>query len=459
MTTSIWLQTKESFQRPTLDQSIHTEVCIIGGGLSGLVTAYLLAKVGKQVTLIEGNTILSGATGNSTGKVTAQQDLLYSQLILKFGIESAKLYYELNQHAVSLAFDLADSREIKSVDSYLYTQYSDNIKSLENEWHAYKELNIPGVFGSSCEIPYNVAASLTMPDQAQIHPVRFGQTIAQKALVAGAQIYENTRVKRVNILKKPCVELENGHTVHYEELVICSHYPIESLIGLQILKLEVKRSYLIAFEASEPYQGQYLSIDRPGRSIRTVDIDGKNYMLLGGDSHPAGSLSETAMYYEALENEAKTKFAADRVPFKWSAQDPETTDLIPYVGQISTRTPNIWMAAGFRKWGLANSIVAAELLRDGILGKDHPGLHLYSPRHTKIGDALLQGLTVGSKTAKNLVGGYITRRETPRCTHLGCKTRWNEADETWDCPCHGSRFGKDGQVLEGPAVYPLDLSK
>ncbi|MFF3102803.1 FAD-dependent oxidoreductase [Viridibacillus arvi] len=457
MASSIWLDKQAPFARPSLEQSIETDICIIGGGISGILAAYLLSKVGRKVTLLEGNTLFSGTTGHSTGKVTAQQGLLYSQLITKFGMEAAQQYYELNQQAVELSFNLAEPGCVQHTDSFLYTQKADGKKDLEDEWKAYQTLGIPGEWNADCEIPYDIAASLKMPKQAQIHPVRFGRTIAEKAIQSGADIYEHSRVQKVNILK-PCVELENGHTVCYKELILCSHYPLEAIIGMQIFKLEVTRSYIVAFEASELYKGQYLSIDKPGRSIRTTLIDDKPFILLAGDSHPAGTISNTSMYYEALQSEAKDKFAASNCNYHWSAQDPETVDLIPYVGQISSRLPNIWMASGFRKWGLANSIVAAQLLRDGIVGKQNVGLSLYSPKHTKFGDAVLQALKLGGKVTKDFVGGHVTRRAMPRCTHLGCKTRWNEADETWDCPCHGSRFSKDGAVLEGPAVYPLDLS-
>ncbi|MGE7622289.1 FAD-dependent oxidoreductase [Viridibacillus sp. NPDC096237] len=457
MESSIWLDKQTPFARPSLEQSIETDICIIGGGISGILAAYLLSKVGRKVTLLEGNTLFSGATGHSTGKVTAQQGLLYSQLITKFGVEAAQQYYELSQQAVELSFNLAESDCVHHADSFLYTEKAEGRKDLENEWEAYQTLGIPGEWNADCEIPYDIVASLKMPKQAQIDPVRFGRSIAEKALQAGAEIYEQSRVQKVNILK-PCVELKNGHTVCYKELILCSHYPLEAIIGMQIFKLEVTRSYIVTFEASELYKGQYLSIDKPGRSIRTTLIDDKPFILLAGDSHPAGTISNTSMYYEALKQEAKDKFAAQNCNYHWSAQDPETVDLIPYVGQISSRLPNIWMASGFRKWGLANSIVAAQLLRDGIVGKPNAGISLYSPKHTKFGDAVFQALKLGGKVTKDFVGGHVTRRAMPRCTHLGCKTRWNEADETWDCPCHGSRFSKDGAVLEGPAVYPLDLS-
>lgn len=456
MTTSIWLQNMQTTINSSLQESLQTDVCIIGGGLSGIMTAYHLAKAGKSVVLLEGNSFLSGATGHSTGKLTAQHGLVYQTIIEKFGLDAAQLYYELNQKAITAALDLVDSSIIKPATSFLYTTESNNIKKIEDEWDAYKLLHIPGTFGEKCEIPYSSKASVSMLEQAQIHPVRFGQSIMDMAGKAGAKFFEHSRVAHIN-LSKPYVELENKQTVYCKDLVICSHYPLEATVGLQLVKLKVNRSYIIAFKCSEPYKGQYLSIDQVGRSIRTVKIDNDYYTLLAGSSQRAGSSSNTNIYYEAIENEAFEKFSADEIDFKWSAQDPETPDLLPYVGQISSGYPNIWLATGFRKWGISNSIVAGQIISDGLLGQSNDGIKLYSPKHTKIGDTLMQALKVGGQTVVDLVGGYMTRSSNPRCTHLGCKTRWNEADETWDCPCHGSRFSKDGSVLEGPAVKPLDL--
>ncbi|MGG0658194.1 FAD-dependent oxidoreductase [Rummeliibacillus pycnus] len=458
MTSSIWLQNKRTNIKPPLEESIQTDVCIIGGGLSGIMTAYHLAKAGKEVVLLEGNSLLHGATGHSTGKLTAQHGPVYQTIIEKFGRESALLYYELNQKAISTALDLVDSSIIQPATSFLYTQEGQNIKKLEDEWAAYKQLHIPGTFGEKGEIPYEMKASVAMLDQAQIHPVLFGQSIMDMATKAGAKFYENSRVAHIN-LSKPYVELENKQTVYCKDLVICSHYPLEAIIGLQLVKLQVNRSYIIAFKCSEPYSGQYLSIDQPNRSVRTVQIGDDYYTLLVGSSQRAGSSSNTNIFYEAIEKEAYGNFAATDIRYKWSAQDPETPDLLPYVGQISSGHPNIWLATGFRKWGISNSLVAGQIVSDGILGRPNSGIELYSPKHTKIGDALLQALKVGGQTVIDLVGGYVTRSSMPRCTHLGCKTRWNEADETWDCSCHGSRFAKDGSVLEGPAVKPLNLKK
>lgn len=453
---SLWLQQPTEHSKAALGESIETDVCIIGGGLSGIMTAYHLSKAGKDVVLLEGDSVLGGATGHSTGKLTAQHGAIYQTLIKQFGSDGASLYYKLNQKAVSSGFDLVGSDVIQPSTSILYTQEEFNRKKLEDEWDAYKQLNISGTMNPKSEIPYPLKLSVSMSEQAQIHPVRFGREMLAKAMAAGTKVYEHTRVQHVDIQNKKA-KTHSGHTVSCKDLVIASHYPIEALRGLHLFKLEINRSYIIAFKTPNPYKGQYLSVDTAVRSIRTALIDGDNYLLLAGPSHKAGTKSDTYKYYDEIEAEGHDRFDAKDIPFKWSAQDPETPDLLPYVGQLGSGTPHVWIATGFRKWGISNSLVAGQLISDGILGTPNKGLDLYSPSHTKLGTALAQALKIGSQVAVDFVGGYITRTSTPRCTHMGCKTRWNEADETWDCPCHGSRFSKEGLVIEGPAVDPLEL--
>ncbi|UZM99258.1 Rieske 2Fe-2S domain-containing protein [Lysinibacillus sp. MHQ-1] len=145
--------------------------------------------------------------------------------------------------------------------------------------------------------------------------------------------------------------------------------------------------------------------------------------------------------------------------YRWSAQDIETPDIVPYVGRITNSLPNVFIATGYRKWGISNSFVAGDILSSLITGSrsEDGAIALYSPSRTKFGAQFMQMLKVGGFVAKEFITGYMRHASAPTCTHLGCKTKWNEADETWDCPCHGSRFNAQGEVLEGPAVQPLKL--
>ncbi|MBE1555132.1 FAD-dependent oxidoreductase [Sporosarcina limicola] len=457
MSNSLWIHTAYPRDRfPTLDDDIRCDVCIVGGGLSGLANAYFLAKEGKDVVLLEKDMILNGATGNSTGKLTAQHDFVYAKLLKQFGKDNSKIYYDVNEEAIQFGKSIAKDDELRMADSILYSQSKNGTELLHHEMRAYKELGIPGEFGHNSELPIQIDATLTLKNESQIHPIRFGQHLARLAIEAGARIYEQSDVQLMD-LNKRLLKLKSDHEVQFNELVLCTHYPIEALRGLQIMKLSVDRSYIVAAEADMALRGQYIAVDSPKRSIRTAQIDGKTYFLLSGESHQAGLESATQIHYDRLYTEVKETFNLSKSVYGWSAQDPQTPDLIPYAGTISSSMSHVYLSTGYRKWGLSNSMVSARIISDLIVGRTNKASALYSPDRTGFGSFVLQALKNTGLVVKEFTAGHLTRMDAPICTHMGCRTRWNDGDETWDCPCHGSRFRKDGSVLEGPATKPLDL--
>lgn len=458
MSKSLWLQTAyENIAFPSLKEDMRCDVCIVGGGLNGIANAYFLAKQGLDVILLEKNDVLAGATGNSTGKLTVQHGLIYAKLIQKFGPENAKIYYDMNREAITFAKSFANEDQLQQADSILFAQTKAGANQLKEEFSAYEQLGISGHLGRNFELPLPYLSTLTIEGESQIHPVRFGQTLAKLATEAGARIYTQSAVQSMDFEKR-FVTLATGKQVHFNSLVLSTHYPIEALKGLQILKLAVSRSYIVSSIADMPLKGQYISIDSPMRSIRTAKIDGRTYFLLSGADHPAGIVGDTAAHYERLYTDVKDTFRLSDFVTGWSAQDPETPDLIPYAGQISPDLPNVYISTGNRKWGLSTSLASAKIITDQITGQDNQAAPLFAPDRTNFGAFLLQSLRLTGRVAKEFTSGHITRTNAPICTHLGCRTRWNNAEETWDCPCHGSRFRKDGSVLEGPATKPLDLS-
>ncbi|MDN4606381.1 FAD-dependent oxidoreductase [Sporosarcina highlanderae] len=457
MNNSLWLKTaytRDSY--PALDKDISCDVCIIGGGLSGIANAYFLAKEGLDVVLLEKDEILSGATGNSTGKLTLQHDLVYANLIKQFGRDNAKTYFDANREAVLFGKGFAIGDELWDANSILFSQSKFGTKLLQDEKRAYDEIGIAAVLGRDSELPLKTEATLTIKDEAQIHPVRFGQHLAQLSVKAGARIFEKTQIRLMD-LKKRILNTNSNNEIQFNKLILCTHYPIAALQGLQILKLTVGRSYVVSTSANMPLQGQYISVDSPKRSVRTAFIDGQAHFLLSGEGHPANVEKETRIHYRTLDSELKYVYHLDPLQYKWSAQDPSTPDLIPYAGPISKSMPYVYLNTGFRKWGLSNSLACARIISDQIIGRDNKASSLYAPDRTGFGSFLVQALKNTGLVLKEFTGGYIRRTGTPICTHMGCRTKWNEADETWDCPCHGSRFRKDGSILEGPATKPLDL--
>lgn len=451
---SLWLSSGIPVQPPTLSNDVTCDVCIVGGGLSGIYSAYLLSKAGFHVVLIEGqNHLFHGATGYSTGKLTAQHGAIYQKL----ATEQAALYYSANTNATEQALT-TNPPDIQRVTSYLYTNTAEGRQILEQEAARYKQLDIPLIAAKEVALALPLHFALGMKREVQINPVTFAAHFAQLARQHGAELYTNTRAVHIQASERRIITSQQ-QVISYKKLILCTHYPIESVKGLYSLKLQVSRAYLTATKTTELLNEQYLNIDNPGRTIRTALVNNEPYFLYGGSAHQAGTVSQTQPFYDALGVEVQKHFELPEPSFHWSTQDNQTPDMIPYIGQLTTHESTIFIATGFHKWGLSTALVAGEIFHAALTNDQHPASALYSPDRSNFGRKLYFMLTTGSFVSEQLVAGYAARMSAPRCTHLGCKTRWNEADETWDCPCHGSRYNKNGEVLEGPAVYPLDLKK
>lgn len=454
MKQSLWFEQDSSFSVPSLQQHLNCEICIIGGGLSGVYTAYLLAKQGFHVVLVEAQSqIAHGTTAYSTGKLSAQHGPIYSSL----SIEHGKLYYEANKQAIENAL-ATNPPSFTNASSFLYSATTQGKKQLLQEAEIYEKIGIPHVTTDELELNIPIQLALGIEKEGQINPLAFTQHFAQLARKYGAQLFLNTRITTVQPNKNMVITDKSYH-IQYKKLILCTHYPIESMRNLYSVKLQINRSYLTATKCSQLLQHQYLSVDEISRTIRTALIQDQPYFIYGGYAHTAGTIKNTEAYYETLQKELQEDFELPAPSYFWSAQDMMTSDQLPYIGQLSKNDDSLYIATGFNKWGLSSSLVAGELLRDTIQKIMPPAAELYSPTRSLLGRQIYFMLQTGGFVGKELVKGYVTRSYAPRCTHLGCKTRWNESDQTWDCPCHGSRYNEKGQVIEGPAVYPLNLKK
>ena len=453
MEKSIWLQQKQLFSTAKLKEDRTCEVCIIGGGLTGIYTAYLLAKSGHDVILLEAREEMgTGITAHSTGKLTVQHGTKYAKL----STSTAQGYYNANRLAIERALQDMPTSLFRNVISYVYATTEKGKTLLQQEYNAYQKIGIPSHATNETELPFDITLAIGIDDQTQIDPVDVVTHFAKLADQAGAKLYTDTRATTV---QENFLLLENGVRVSFKKLIVCTHYPVTSIQRLYSAKFAIRRSYLTATPTSELLNGQYISADGPSRTMRTYLKDGKPYFIYGGGDHAAGTVTNTDDYYELLFNELQSKFELPAPPYLWSAQDVQTPDDVPYVGPLVKTNNTIYIATGYDKWGLSNSLVAGELLSSYVNGTSHEAKNIYTPlRHN--------GLHAMQKILKNsgfigieFFGGHLTRTNAPKCTHLGCKTRWNEGDNTWDCPCHGSRFDADGNIVEGPAVYPLQLKK
>lgn len=494
---SYWL-TREIPTFSKMTDNNETQIGIIGGGMVGIMTAYLLAKSGKKVCLVEARSLLSGVTGHTTAKISAQPSLIYDKIIQTFNEEQARLYYQANIDGLKLINQTSDNLQIdcdfEVKDATVYATTEKGAEKIKKEARAYEKLGISAVLteGKLQALPFNTTAALTMSGQAQFHPVKFLMGLLNEIKRLGGGIYQDTRA--VELEDETTIIMENGKQLSCDTVVVASHYPFNDFNGLYFSKLSISRSYAILVKNPHPLpEGMYISADSPTRSLRSVTADnGEQLLLIGGDSHKTGkSKSDTQEHYHNLLTFGEEFFSTDEVVYHWSAQDMTTLDKLPYVGQMTHRSPHVLVATGFNKWGMAMGATSAKLLTDIIMEQTNPYRDLLDPTRGKFKPAdvkqfFIKNTTVGKDfiTSKSKqpelvpddlladegglvsvngekMGGYRDQDGElhlvkTTCTHMGCGLNWNNAERSWDCPCHGSRFSYKGEVLNGPAVTPLE---
>ncbi len=431
---SIW-QDFQIPRKPPLPGDIRTDVLIIGGGICGLLCAYLLKQEGIRCVVAEARKIADGTTGNTTAKITAQHGLICHKLTQRFGAQTAARYLQANQQAVDAFRQLCKTMDCdySEQDHYIYSR-SDR-KILEQELAALQSLGFPAEMAEVLPLPFPVAGAVRFPRQGQFHPLKFLRAIAEDLT-----IFENTTVQEIG---KHCA-LTNRGKICAEHIIVATHFPFLNKHGSYFLKQYQQRSYVLALENAPQFAGMYLDEQENGLSFRHYG----NSLLLGGCGHRTG---KTGGGWKALEQYAAEYYPDARITHRWAAQDCMTLDDMPYIGAYSKNTRNLYVATGFNKWGMTGSMVSAKLLTDLVQHRPNPYMEVFSPSrsmlHRQLGVNLLE-------SAWN-----ILTPTAPRCPHLGCALKWNSQEHSWDCPCHGSRFTEDGTLIDNPATGNLRSTK
>lgn len=428
---SIWKETVSLPEFPQAEGNLNTDVLIVGGGMAGVLCARKLTDAGVDCILIEGRRIGGGITGNTTAKITSQHGLIYGKLLKTLGDMPARMYYEANAQAVSDYRELAGTMEcdFRDQDNFIYSR--DSRAELEEEMAALNRLGIPGELVENLPLSMETAGAVCFRGQAMFHPLKFLRGIAE-----GLRIYEDTWARE---FAGNLVITDRG-SIRAKKIIIATHFPIINKHGGYFIKQYQQRSYVAALEGAELPEGMYLGAGKDDFSFRTWE----NLLLLGGGGHRTGKKSQG---WQPLEEFAGKYYPEARMVCKWAAQDCMSLDAVPYVGRYGKNTPDLYVATGFNKWGMTGSMVAASLLKDLILDRENPYSQLFSPARSSLHPQLLCN---GAESVMNLL-----RPTGPRCPHLGCALRWNPYEHSWDCPCHGSRFRKDGKLLDNPATDDL----
>lgn len=427
---SLWTDTKNLPSFPSLKGNVKTDVLIIGGGMAGILCAYMLEQKGVHYILAESQT-LGGVTRNTTAKITAQHGLIYQKLLAMHGYEKTKKYLETNLKAIEKYRQLcADTDcDFERQTSYVYTK--SHPEKIEKELTALKKLGFSAIYKENPPLPFSAPAAVGFPDQAMFHPLKFLHKI-----VKNLHIYEHTHVQAV---EKNRAVTENG-TITADKIIVATHFPILNLHGSYFVKLYQQRSYVTALENAEPVDGMYIDEQTGGLSFRNY----KNLLLFGGYSRRTGTNGKT---WTDLEKLAAAYYPECKTAYRWAAQDCIPLDHMPYIGQYSRRTPHLYVASGFQKWGMTSSMVSAMILSDLVCGQTNEYAELFSPSRNMLRPQLFLNLAQ--------VISHMIPLTSRRCSHMGCAMRWNHAEHTWDCPCHGSRFEKNGSIINNPAKKPL----
>lgn len=414
----------------------HYDVIVVGAGMAGLLTAYYLKEQGKQVLVLEAKTIASGQTERTTAKITSQHDVKYSRLIQTIGAKKARMYAAANEAAILEYEKLIQKHGIECqferVPSYLYTMKEEEV--LKEEAKAAASLGINACFTKETELPFSVAGAVCFRGQAQFSPLEFIRYIS-----AGLEISEHTKVTAIRgnqvVTEESVLEADN--------IVVATHYPLRNMPGFYFLRQHQERSYVLALSGCGRIKGMYYGIDKDGLSFRQAG----DVLLLGGGAHRTGEAKHCGAY-DYLTETARHYFPESKEEARWSAQDCMPHDGIPFIGRYSVFTPHLYVATGFQKWGMTSSMVAAMILRDELCGLKSPYREVFCPQRIHVCAGMKNFLTDMGMSAKGLVKGLFLR---PRCSHMGCELSWNPDENSWDCPCHGSRFDENGKLLDNPA--------
>ncbi len=495
-TTSIWNKTAEKKLYPGLEQSLDTDILIIGGGITGVTCAYCLAKRGSRPVVIEAGGLCDGTTGNTTGKVTIQHDIIYSNIVKKHGREYAKDYADSQTEALEFVRDqvktLSIDCQLADTVSYVFSMNEEERKQVKKEYETSRDLGIDAEYQENPAFPPQNFGMVGFRHQAAFHPVRYVLALSAAAAEKGAEIHCETKaVKLIRRNDTYTVFCENGIEIKARHIVMATQYPFYDGPNLFYTRLYAKRSYGIAVDAERDWpDGNYINVGKPSRSIRTHTENGRRVLIVVGEGHATGrGTDDMESHYEALTQYAEQLAGVREVLAKWSAQDYETPDQIPYIGRISDHS-HVYVASGFGKWGLTNGTLAGLMISELILDGSCRYEELYSRTRRDYSSSLGKTIAGVALPVVELIKskleptesalrlepgeGRVIRYEGQRagiyrdyednitildisCTHMSTELNFNNAEKTWDCPAHGGRYSTDGNLLEGPPKNPLKV--
>jgi len=490
---SLWSATGTPPAFPAVSEDSEVDVVVVGGGITGLTAALLMAASGTRVMLVEARRLGSGVSGGSTFHLTEAVDTRYQQIEKDFGKEGARLVAQSSRAAIEQVASLVQGHGIACDfmrrPGLLYADEAKDVEGLRKEHEAAARAGLAVELLETASLPFATLGAVRFPDQAQMHGLRYLAGLATAAAAAGARLHEESRVITIDDGDPCTIHLEHGPTVRAKKVLVATHAPLNRVF-LQT-KIHAYRSYVLAFPlpASALPDALFWDTLDPYHYFSSFAVDGTSYLVVGGEDHKTGTEQDTAPHYDALLAWTKERFGVAEPAFRWSAQVEEPVDGLPYIGRNSA-SENVYVATGFSGNGITFGTVAALLVTDLVRGKESPWAELYAATRLKPIAAAAEFMAenidfpmhffsdrlrpveakepndIGPGEGKTMrVNGErlacyrdregLLHAVSSVCTHLGCLVKFNGAETSWDCPCHGSRFSIDGEVLDGPATRPL----
>ena len=491
---SLWLGAAAPTAYPALEEDLDVDVAVIGGGIAGMSAALALKRDGARVAVLERGIVCGGATGFTTAKVTALQATKLSEIHRLHGTEGAAAYAAASLAAVERVDETVREERIECgwerADAFTYAAGEDQVDAVTQEAHVALAAGLDVRLTTAVPLPFAVAQAVCLPGQGQLDPVRYVRGLAAAVDGDAARVFESTAVAGVQE-GSPCrVRTQDGATITARDVIVATNYPLLDR-GLFFARMEAARSYLVAARVrGDATDGMLITAGEPSRSLRSYRDGEDTWLLVGGEGHLTGSEEARPERFEVLERFAREHFDVIDVPYRWSTQDGMPTDKLPYIGPYTLASSHLFVACGFQKWGMTGATIAAGLLADLIAQRKNPYAAVFDPNRATVrsapavaklqlwvarhfvGDRLSPAQAASARdvprgearvvrSGLGKIGVYrddagVARGVSLRCTHLGCLLRFNAAERSWDCPCHGSRFDIEGAVLAGPATESLE---